>query len=82
MNATAIRTSDDIARDRIESAWAEFPYCTDCGQPMTIEAHDGSLWAECTSLRELTGLRRFLTAGFHSRHDLEISVNSAAVLAA
>ena len=82
MNSTITRTSDDVARDRIETAWRDYPLCSDCGRPMTIEAHDGSLWVECTSLRELTGIRRLLTAGFHQRPDLEIPVARVAALAA
>ena len=38
MNSTITRTSDDVARDRIETAWRDYPLCSDCGRPMTIEA--------------------------------------------
>ena len=75
------RTDHDIARDRIETAWRDYPTCRACGQPMTIEVRDGGLWMECTALGSLTGLRRLLTAGFHDRHPLDIATEVVAVAA-
>jgi hypothetical protein len=69
----ASRTDADVNRDRIETAWRDHPYCRDCGQPTTIEARDGGLWIECIALRDLTGIRRALSAAFHERHAIEVS---------
>jgi hypothetical protein len=82
MTTPITRTAHDIARDRIETAWRAYPFCSECGQPMTIESHDGGLWIECTSLRTLTGFRRRLWAGFHERHPLEVSPEPPVDLAA
>ena len=82
MNDMTYITSAEAARWRIESAWQEYPYCTDCGKPMTIVERGGGLWMECISLREMTRLRRFLTGVYHDSHDLEISVTPTVALAA
>jgi hypothetical protein len=82
MNDMTYITRAEAAHYRIESAWHEYPFCTDCGRQMSIVERGGSLWMECVSLREMTRLRRFLTGAYHDSHDLEISVSPTVALAA
>jgi hypothetical protein len=72
MNPLTRPTGEDLARERIEMAWRDYPFCRGCGQPMTIEAHGSRLWIECASLRSLRGIRLRLTAGLHERHAIEL----------
>jgi hypothetical protein len=53
-------------------AWREHDFCRACGQPMTIEVHDSSLWIECASLRSLRGIRLRLSTRLHDRHPIEL----------
>ncbi len=59
----------DKARERLELAQQHYPFCSYCGEPMTIVARDGQLWIECgTVARPRPGLRRRLSASLHERH--------------
>jgi hypothetical protein len=48
MNTHTTPTDEDLARERIEMASHDHPFCQACGQPMTIEVHErielGSRW--------------------------------------
>ena len=72
MNTITMRTDQDIARERIETAWQRYPTCTACGSPMRMELRGDTLWIECATFRGLTGLRHTLATGFHDRHRVEI----------
>jgi hypothetical protein len=70
MNTFTMSTDEDLARERIEMASHDHPFCRACGQPMTIEVHGRELWLECSSLRPLRGLRLRLASNFHDRHSI------------
>jgi hypothetical protein len=72
MNPLTMPTNEDLARERIETAWRDYPYCRRCGEPMTIEVRDDGLWIECGSLPPLRGIRFRLGARFHDRHAIEL----------
>jgi hypothetical protein len=70
MNTHTTPTDEDLARERIEMASHDHPFCQACGQPMTIEVHGSSLWIECASLRPLRGIRLGLASRLHERIEL------------
>ena len=72
MNTFTLSTDEDLARERIEMASHDHPFCRACGQPMTIEVHGGSLWIECASLRSLSGIRLRLGTRMHDRHEIDL----------
>jgi len=70
MNTHTTPTDEDLARERIEMASHDHPFCQSCGKPMTIEVHGSSLWIECASLRPLRGIRLRLASRLHERNEI------------
>jgi hypothetical protein len=64
--------TEDLARERIESALDESTYCALCGGAMRVAIHGAEMWVECESLRAKHGLRLAIASGFHDRRHVDL----------
>ena len=74
-------TDTELARERIDQIMSGYELCKYCAEPMTLNARDGSLWFECSSLGARAGLALRIALHLHDRKLADVLPMSVALAA-